>query len=295
MSDDLATNSAPAPASEPAPAQEVAPTHELDTETSTDEAQPEGQAPAEEFEDIEREGKKARIPKWLKPELLMQADYTRKTQEVAEQRKQAEAAAAAVQAERQAWQQYQQDAGEYYALNAQIKDYAKLQQADWDRAYQENPAAAANAWQRYQMLQQQQNQIGTRLAQKDLETRTAAERDFATRFEQANTQMAKMVPSWNVDAPKVGQYLIDQGFKQDQVRFVAGNLAATQLAHKAYLYDQIQAKHRTAAAPTPAPVATPAPMGGSRAPTSDLRSLAARSDPSAYIKARNDAMKRSAR
>jgi hypothetical protein len=41
--------------------------------------------PAEE--EIEHEGRKYLVPKALKPLLLMQADYTRKTQEVAEQRR----------------------------------------------------------------------------------------------------------------------------------------------------------------------------------------------------------------
>src|SRR5438093_10948162 len=41
----------------------------------------------ERFEEIERNGKKATIPAWLKPELMMQADYTRKTQELAEARR----------------------------------------------------------------------------------------------------------------------------------------------------------------------------------------------------------------
>lgn len=41
----------------------------------------------EEFEEVERNGKTYKVPKALKAELLMQADYTRKTQELAEARK----------------------------------------------------------------------------------------------------------------------------------------------------------------------------------------------------------------
>lgn len=40
-----------------------------------------------ETEEVEHEGKKTKIPTWLKPALMMQADYTKKTQEVAEQRR----------------------------------------------------------------------------------------------------------------------------------------------------------------------------------------------------------------
>src|SRR5215204_4003947 len=45
----------------------------------------------EEFEEVERAGKKYRIPAALKGELMMQSDYTKKTQEVSETRKALEA------------------------------------------------------------------------------------------------------------------------------------------------------------------------------------------------------------
>jgi hypothetical protein len=293
MTTEPATNPAPTPAETPAPAQEVASTPADDTPIATEGEQPEGQAaPAEEFEEIEREGKKATIPKWLKSELMMQQDYTRKTQEVAEQRRQAEAAAAAVQAERQAWQTYQQEAGQYYALDAQVKDYAKLSQDQWDQWANQNPIEANNAWRRFSALKEQQREIGAKLAQKDAETRAATERDFATRYEQVNSEMAKRVPTWNAEASKVGQYLTKQGFGPADVKLIASHLGATEMARKAYLYDQLQAKHRAAQTPAPAPVATPAPVGGQRTVSTDLRTLASRKDPSDFISMRNKAERR---
>lgn len=294
MSDDIATNPTPAPASEPASAPEVAPTLEAETPISAEGEQPEGQAPAEEFEDIEREGKKARIPKWLKSELMMQADYTRKTQEVSEQRRQAEAAAAAVQAERQAWQTYREEAGQYYALDAQVKEYGKLSQDQWDQWANQNPVEANNAWRRFQALKEQQRDIGTKLAQKDAETRAATEQGFVQRYEQVNAKMAQLVPTWSAEASKVGQYLTEQGFDQPSVKLIASHLGATQMARKAYLYDQLMTKHRAAATPAPAPVATPAPVGGQRTATTDLRALASRKDISAFVESRNKATRRPA-
>jgi hypothetical protein len=63
---------------------------EVDPAGQSDQApDEEGEAidPAEDGEEIEHEGRKYLVPKALKPLLLMQADYTRKTQEVAEQRR----------------------------------------------------------------------------------------------------------------------------------------------------------------------------------------------------------------
>src|SRR5437868_9942337 len=73
---------------------------EVDPQAVDNESDAAGEEP-EESDEIEHEGRKYQVPKALKPLLLMQADYTRKTQEVAEQRR-------AVQAERQALHQTSQ-------------------------------------------------------------------------------------------------------------------------------------------------------------------------------------------
>lgn len=56
-------------------------------EAETDESEASDEDQPDDSEEIEHEGQKHRIPKALKPLLMMQADYTKKTQEVAESRK----------------------------------------------------------------------------------------------------------------------------------------------------------------------------------------------------------------
>jgi hypothetical protein len=60
----------------------------------TDDADLDGEDPEEEAEEetdeVDLDGKKYRIPKALKAQLMMQADYTRKTQELAENRRELE-------------------------------------------------------------------------------------------------------------------------------------------------------------------------------------------------------------
>src|SRR5262245_52574677 len=58
-------------------------TQEVEPQAVDNESGPE----PEESEEIEHDGRKYLVPKALRPLLLMQADYTRKTQEVAEQRR----------------------------------------------------------------------------------------------------------------------------------------------------------------------------------------------------------------
>src|SRR5687768_12106596 len=70
-----------------------APAGQDELETPVEDEEPD----EEPFEEIERNGRKATIPAWLKPELMMQADYTRKTQELAETRRAFEAERAAAE------------------------------------------------------------------------------------------------------------------------------------------------------------------------------------------------------
>jgi hypothetical protein len=87
--------------------------HEFDAETNPEgtEGQRAQTEPDEEFEEVERGDKKYRVPKALKGELLMHGDYTRKTQELAEQRRSFEA-------------ERSQDAESRKAL---IKDHARVE------------------------------------------------------------------------------------------------------------------------------------------------------------------------
>ena len=57
-------------------------TPEADAEGAPDEGQPE-----DDTEEVDWDGAKYRVPKPLKDALLRQADYTRKTQELADQRR----------------------------------------------------------------------------------------------------------------------------------------------------------------------------------------------------------------
>ena len=93
---DETTNPEPGVDSTPAPeadAYDDQPSDELADGEQSDEPAPVD----EDAEEAEYDGKKFTGPKGIKEAILRQADYTRKTQEVAEQRKQVEAQAAQVQ------------------------------------------------------------------------------------------------------------------------------------------------------------------------------------------------------
>lgn len=100
---------------EPVEAEEVASAEAPETEPDTDETElADGETLTQEeeieYEEVERNGKRFKVPKELAPELMMQADYTRKTQETAELRKAVAAEREAVQRERTMYSELQDEA-----------------------------------------------------------------------------------------------------------------------------------------------------------------------------------------
>jgi len=122
---------------------------ELDPADLPDGALPED---GEEVE-IEYEGKKHKVSKELKDAFLRQADYTRKTQDVAEKRREVEAAYQAAQQIRQMNEQDLVDVGQIINLDKQIQQYKALTREQWQQIEQADPAKAGQLWRDYQFLQ----------------------------------------------------------------------------------------------------------------------------------------------
>ena len=167
-------------------------------------------------------------------------DYTRKTQQIAEVRKQTEAELQAVRAERE---QYAQLLG---ALEAQIQQAAQPN-IDWDRLYQEDPiewvrqrelmrenqeknAAIQSEKQRLsQLSQQEQMQYHSQMLQQEQEALMAA------------------IPEWKdpkkaaAEKTMLVQFGQKAGFSPDELKNVVDHRAVV-LLRKAALYDQMMSK-----------------------------------------------------
>lgn len=96
----------------------------------TDAEADQGQAD-DETEEVEHEGAKYRIPKALKPALMMQADYTKKTQEVAEIRRAVEAEKAAVTQRVEAIPVLIAEHAAIHTMEQQLRQYEEY---DWEAA-----------------------------------------------------------------------------------------------------------------------------------------------------------------
>lgn len=185
--------------------------------------EPEGDEPEaeaeEEYEEIERGGKRYKIPKELAPELMMQADYTRKTQEAADLRKQA-------LAERESFQReaaIQNELGEERALMARIKaDLQELQEIDFtkltieqqsqylyqrDQLHQAKADVERRADQKYGELQQRQQQHAQHVMQQALKELQSPDpkNGWSGKFDKAT-------------ADDLTQFALDAGFTIEEVR-----------------------------------------------------------------------------
>lgn len=219
-------------------------------------AQPEADA-----EEIEHDGQKYKLPKALKPLLMMQQDYTRKTQETAEQRR-------ALETERQTFAQQAE------AHQANIREVARLVNIDgqleqfkavnWQELERSDPLHAQSLWRQYQQLKDARQELAGQLSQKAAERSREAERERATRLEEAGKTLAREIKGWS---PKLAQELTEfgtqAGLSAQELTEMNLHPHYVKLLHMAFVGQQLLNKQLSAAkAAKPAVDAAPVPQVG---------------------------------
>jgi hypothetical protein len=165
---------------------------EVEVETEVQDTEPqldddgnpiEDQADVEDDEELDIDGHKVKLPKSvaekLAAERLMQADYTRKTQELAEQRK-------AFEAERQAVSKA--DAEEMSArANLTLIDHQlnQFSQVNWNAWNDQDPFEAQKAFQQFQLLKDAKQQTAQFLGQKRRNVHSVSSRKLPSEWRKA--------------------------------------------------------------------------------------------------------------
>jgi hypothetical protein len=148
-----------------------------DEELQGDEQQSEEDG-QDETEEVEFEGKAYRVPKELKEALLRQADYTVKTQAVAEQRK-------AVEEKAQLLEQRERLMGAAFEKAVELREVqnrlSQFEKIDWQSLADSDPAQATKLNIAYMQLQRQAEQ------------KTAELRQAQTQQEQLNAQQRQQM------------------------------------------------------------------------------------------------------
>jgi len=230
-----------------------------DAETLTEtEAAEEDNDPAEAFEDVEFAGKQYRLPKELKSALMMHADYTRKTQEVAEGRRALEGERRTLQLQAATHQNNIQDVVHLANLNMEL---AAHEQRDWQKLEAEDPARAQLELSKYVMLRDRRDALLGRMQQNERRHAIEVAQANARRYEQVSAQLARDIKGWNEVAPKLAEFAKANGVSDAEMEHLAVNAPLAKLLHKAWLGDQLIRKQSAAAAKADADASTaPEPL-----------------------------------
>lgn len=194
------------------------------------EQQPEDQ-PAEEttdaveaIEEVEFDGKKLAIPAGTPPELVigvtklandLKADYTRKTQEVAESRKSIEARSEAIQQQEALLSANFSKAVEYKALQDRLNQF---EQIDWQALADSDPGQATKLNLAFQQLQRQAGKLYGELRQghEQQQQLTAHQRQLL--IEQGQRELQKRIPKWGAEVAKsITEKAQTYGFTADEL------------------------------------------------------------------------------
>ena len=214
---------------------------ESSEEVEGDEEESEEESPRDEKFVVKVDGKEIEVPK---EELIRgyqrEADYTRKTQKLAEERKLVESEFQQVRAEREYTSQL------IGQLQQKLQEY-EPPEPDWNRLEVEDPTEYARQWTSHQRRQQQKYaiqaeelriaQLQNADAQKHIQATLAAE----------TARLKEKIPEWNSPekAKAEGKALLEYGqilgFSEQELNTITDSRALLAL-HKAWKYDQMMSK-----------------------------------------------------
>jgi len=213
--------------------------------------------PEQTFEEIEFEGKKYAVPPELRSAFMQHADYTRKTQEVADNRKALEAEQQQFQQANERHQANLQAYGHVAALDAQLEQYKNV---DWQKFSADDPIQAQQAFFQFQQLKDSRQTLAGQISQQERQTLQAQQQQAAQQLEQGRATLAKEIPNWSQE---LSQTLAksgaeNYGFSDQEMQSIA-DPRMVRVLHDAHQYRQIMAK------------ATQKPEGAKPAPVRRVR------------------------
>jgi hypothetical protein len=207
----------------------------------------------EDEEEIEVGDRKFSLPKSaaekLKTERMLNADYTQKTQTLAEDRK-------GLAAEREQHERHQVEAQQYIgelakvqSIDARIAEYKAL---DWDALSDNDPITFQKLDRQMRVLEGSRAEAVQAITQKQNSNALAEQQSLAKQVQEADAYFKREIPGWSAErSTRVQKYAIEQGISADALfQAVVRNPALAKVLHKAELFDQLE-KKQSAAKPKP--------------------------------------------
>lgn len=227
--------------------------NDQDFESDADEISDGGDTDEEfHLEEIEYEGKQYKLPPELKSALLRQSDYTKKTQEIAEQRRAIESQRQEIENHVKLQQATFQEATKVAAMDEQI---AQFNQVDWANLSQQDPVKAQELFFQFSQLKDQRNaavtQINAKMQQKAFED----QQSFAKRLEESEAVLRREIPNWS---PAVEKQLYDtgvqMGFSDHELKMIAAEPRIVKLIYAQHRLNQLEKRSDQVKPPSIKPV-----------------------------------------
>jgi hypothetical protein len=222
------------------------------TDDTAEDDEAEGDPEEDEAEEVDYEGKKYKVPKELKDALLRQADYTRKTQEVAETRRAVIAQAQELQEQRMFHEASTQHMAKIARVDEVLSQYAGV---NWQQLSAQDPQQAQQHWLAYQQAKDQRQVLAAELLNMGqlFEQRSGEQRQQM--LDVGIKVLQQDIPNYAEVAPKLIEHGVKAlGFDIDELSHIS-DPRVVKVLHKAYLYDQMQAAGKQPQAKKPVPQA----------------------------------------
>jgi hypothetical protein len=187
-----------------------------DDEPHPDDIQPEAEAPdPDDLVKVEYEGRTYAVPQALKGALMRQADYTRKTQGLAQHRQ-------ALMADHQALAQAAAAHGanlREHGRAALLGDHvAALSRLNWEALQRQNPAQAQALLHQLFQLRQAHEIAAGRLEHQEAVAAFDRQRTRAKQVDQGHAALHLHIDGWSPQlAAKLAQYAIGQGISPEDL------------------------------------------------------------------------------
>jgi hypothetical protein len=201
----------------------------------------EEETPRDEKFVVKVDGKEIEVPK---DELIRgyqrEADYTRKTQKLAEERKLVESEFQQVRGERE---QYSQILGQ---LQQKLQEF-EPPEPDWNRLEVEDPTEYARQWTSHQRRQQQRYAVQAEQQRLNQMQQVEQQKHLQQVMDQEVASLKEKIPEWSSPekAKAEGKALLEYGqnlgFSEQELSTITDSRALLAL-HKAWKYDQMMSK-----------------------------------------------------
>lgn len=249
-----------------------------DGETEPDESDP-------ELVEVEYGGRKYKVAPELRDQFMMREDYTRKTQEVAAQRKALEAEQTNMAERAKIEAELGDDIQKVRQIDAELEQFS---QVNWPELQQEDPNMHSALLARFTTLKHSGDRMRGEVAAKiqDFESRT--QREAAERQERTKAEIRTAIPDWNEQKEsEIFTFANSLGFDDAAVRSAVYNDAKIAKVLDLAKFGQQVLNQRKKPKPARPEKAEPGPLPQLKGKASHKRGPSDRQSTDQWMKARN--------